>query len=311
MAKEKLIGIYSITNKINGKIYIGQSIDISHRWTVHKSHFNKGTHHNVYFQRAWDKYGQDNFEFNIVEKCISSELNSKEIYWIEKHNSNNNNLGYNLTFGGDANTELTDDLREIYRQCQEAIPIIQLNFDGEVIEIWKHGCREASKKLTYSQSNIWKSCNKVQPSYKGFIWLYLSEYESMGVDTYWHEKNSRFKRIVQLDVDTFEIVKIWNRLKDINTYHSEMDTSCITKVCKNKIASSYGYRWMYYVDFLQGDRNVKCTNTKRVNKVFNGEVINTYFSVIEASRDINGWESSIRKAIYNKIKYLGYDWEYV
>lgn len=51
MGKEKLIGIYSITNKINGKVYVGQSVNVYKRWKDHKYELNKNIHHNIYIYK--------------------------------------------------------------------------------------------------------------------------------------------------------------------------------------------------------------------------------------------------------------------
>lgn len=60
-------GIYAITNTLNGKQYIGSSIDIEHRWGVHRSYLKRGTHHAFKLQRAWLKYGPDAFEWTVLE----------------------------------------------------------------------------------------------------------------------------------------------------------------------------------------------------------------------------------------------------
>ena len=63
----KICGIYKIENKINHKIYIGQSNDIETRWTHHKWELNNHKHSNNHLQKAWDKFGEENFIFEIVE----------------------------------------------------------------------------------------------------------------------------------------------------------------------------------------------------------------------------------------------------
>lgn len=65
-------GIYQIRNKINGKKYIGSSQDIEARWVGHKRKLNNGGHYNTYLQRAWDKYGEENFVLDICEEVDGS-----------------------------------------------------------------------------------------------------------------------------------------------------------------------------------------------------------------------------------------------
>lgn len=93
----KISGIYKITNQINGKIYIGQSNDIYRRWKEEK--FYKG-HCNNPLKRAFNKYGLENFDFEIIEECSIEELDEKEIYYISLYKSNEYEFGYNLTSGG-------------------------------------------------------------------------------------------------------------------------------------------------------------------------------------------------------------------
>lgn len=98
---EIISGIYKITNKINGKCYIGKSIDIYQRWNRHKIDsrpIQEGgdtcTIHN-----AIRKYGLNNFSFEIVEIIDLPQLNEREKYWINFYDSYYN--GYNDTFGGE------------------------------------------------------------------------------------------------------------------------------------------------------------------------------------------------------------------
>lgn len=94
-----MVGIYKITNQLNNKCYIGQSIDIKTRWIQHlycgKNNFPKGKLYPAMFQD-----GIENFIFEIIEECELSqkELNIKERYWIDFYNSFKD--GYNCTPGG-------------------------------------------------------------------------------------------------------------------------------------------------------------------------------------------------------------------
>ncbi len=92
--------IYSITNKINGKRYIGQTFDFNVRKNSHIARLSRGTHHNDVLNRAWVKYGQESFTFEVIETCAESELNERENYYIKKHNSMIGSDGYNLVTGG-------------------------------------------------------------------------------------------------------------------------------------------------------------------------------------------------------------------
>ena len=97
------IGIYKIENKINGKVYIGQSQNIFKRWSVH-GNINKAGNCKMAIAKAITKYGVENFKFEILELCTKEELNIKEIYWVSVYDSYKK--GYNSTTGGDAPDEV-------------------------------------------------------------------------------------------------------------------------------------------------------------------------------------------------------------
>jgi len=99
--KNKISGIYKITNIINNKIYIGQSKDIFLRLRGHKSSLKSNIHFNIHLQRSYNKYGFSNFIFDILEECNEDIINEREKYWINFYNSHNRLYGYNIDFGGD------------------------------------------------------------------------------------------------------------------------------------------------------------------------------------------------------------------
>lgn len=118
-----MTGIYKITNLVNGKSYIGQSVSISERWRAHRHRpFNSNSkQYNSPLYRAIRKYGLQNFKFEVLEQCEKDCLDKKEIAYIKYYNTTNPDFGYNLTSGGsgnastDANSILsTEQVFEIY-----------------------------------------------------------------------------------------------------------------------------------------------------------------------------------------------------
>ena len=86
-------GIYKITEKSTGFVYIGQSVDIARRFREHRS---GKCHYGI--DSAISEKGIENFNFEIIEYCDPSLLNEKEKYWVEYYNSDKE--GYNLKPGG-------------------------------------------------------------------------------------------------------------------------------------------------------------------------------------------------------------------
>lgn len=72
--KENYGGIYEIINLINGKKYIGQTIDFENRKKLHFSYLRNGTHDNPHLQYSYNKYGENNFEFRIILYCEQFEM---------------------------------------------------------------------------------------------------------------------------------------------------------------------------------------------------------------------------------------------
>ncbi len=96
----KICGIYKGTNIVNKKHIIGQSVNIYHRWVEHKCYLRKNKHPNPHLQYAWNKYGEQNFKFEIILECPEEKLNEEEIRLIKEYNSNDRRYGYNIEEGG-------------------------------------------------------------------------------------------------------------------------------------------------------------------------------------------------------------------
>lgn len=95
-----MIGIYKYTNKKNGKIYIGRSLNISRRRWEHL----KNPSPYSYFDQTLATIGEECFDFEVIEECSVEKLKEREKYWIQYYNCcvlENRNGGYNLTHGGE------------------------------------------------------------------------------------------------------------------------------------------------------------------------------------------------------------------
>lgn len=93
----RITGIYIIKNIVNGKVYIGQSVNILRRKQAHFNLLSKNKHNNMYLQRSFNKYGIENFEFKIIEECEKNRLYEREFYWVGFYNSSDFQFGYNCT----------------------------------------------------------------------------------------------------------------------------------------------------------------------------------------------------------------------
>lgn len=119
---ELISGIYKIVNKINGKYYVGSSKDINGkdgRWNEHIQVLNRNKHINPHLQNAWNKYGQNNFDFIVVEnvdepQLLVTEQKYLDIAELEKHKCYN--VKFNACGGEQTNKEsISQKAKERFR----------------------------------------------------------------------------------------------------------------------------------------------------------------------------------------------------
>lgn len=108
-----MIGIYKITNKINGMVYIGQSVRIERRFTEHNIPSNNST----LIDKAINEYGKENFTYEVIEECEIKDLIDREQYWINYYNCITPN-GYNRVINNQT-------LNTIYRISKETVDNIK------------------------------------------------------------------------------------------------------------------------------------------------------------------------------------------
>lgn len=113
-------GIYQIKNTINDKLYIGQTKNFSNRKRSHLKSLENGTHYNRYLQRSYNKYGQDCFVFEIIERCEVEILNTRERYWIRKLQTEYKENGYNAAYAVEVFTNY--DLKRKINRSKRTLP---------------------------------------------------------------------------------------------------------------------------------------------------------------------------------------------
>lgn len=91
------VGIYKITNLVNQKVYIGQSRCLQNRLNQHRSYLKNNKHKNLHLQRSYNKYGIENFKFEVIHYVDHvKELSKWEEYYINTYQSYLSNYGFNI-----------------------------------------------------------------------------------------------------------------------------------------------------------------------------------------------------------------------
>ena len=84
---DKISGIYKIVNGYNQKFYIGQSVNIQHRWYQHLGDLRTNRHHCKALQKDWNYYREKAFSFSIIEQAPTHLLNDLEKEYISSYNN--------------------------------------------------------------------------------------------------------------------------------------------------------------------------------------------------------------------------------
>jgi group I intron endonuclease len=228
--------IYKITNKINNKIYIGQTIHSIHsRFLKHKTIARVKNSDYKAIHKAINKYGEDNFLLELVEECHSmEELNNKETEYIKQFNSLSPN-GYNLCTGGFNKIPSPETIQKI-KDTRKRRAITRIHM--------KTGERRTYNSITeaieegFTNSSITYCLSKKHKHHAGYYWIY-AENELEIIKT----KNDLRKRpIIQLDkdgntVNMFESISAAEKLG--------FDHSKIILCCQNKRNTHKHYIWKY------------------------------------------------------------------
>ena len=220
--------IYKITNLINNKIYIGQTsrtVDI--RWQEHQRNMYDDKYKNITLYKAFNKYGINNFDIKIIEEVDNSLLNEREEYWIRTYNSYKN--GYNSTIGG--NGQKICDIKEAVALWNEGKIVkeiaIGLGVDSHTITNYLHGYGVDSS-IIYSRANKLKDNSISQP---------IAARKAKEINS---------KSVYQLNKETDEIINTFNSLSDAaRAINKPNGISDISKVCKGKQKTAYGFKWKF------------------------------------------------------------------
>lgn len=261
--------IYKITNKVNGKVYIGQTIngfdkryirkgiDIEKVYKTHKYNKENNRSYNEHLYNSIEKYGFDNFDVvKVLDVAFSkSELNIKEKCWVSIYDSFKN--GYNQDLGGNC-------------ASNRGYQVIRLNdrkiFDSAYEVARLIGISESGVNVCCVHPNTKCSCG-VMDDGEPMIWMYKKEYDNMSED----EIISFFNK--QIDRTDYRVIrlndnKIYENSKKVAEELGLKGTSLIDRVCLKGEGTAYKMQngiepcvWRYYKD-------IKRMNEKELSDLY-------------------------------------------
>jgi len=244
-------GVYKILNKRNNKIYIGSTKNFKRREIEHFRNLKNNKHENNFLQNAFNKYGEENFSFEVLEE--TNDLFNREQYWIDTLNPCNHNIGYNINKKADRppswqGKKHSDKTRAKFRKYHTGLRLTQEtknkigkankkyksflgkhhSEESKIKMSLKHTGKKLSKETKLKLSNICKG--KAGKWNKGRI---LSEEHKLKISN-----NSSRKRKV-INITTKEI---FNSIKEASV-SCKISPSNISMVCNGHNKKAGGYEW--------------------------------------------------------------------
>jgi len=186
--KHRVCGIYKIVNKTDNKYYVGSSNVINRRWSQHKTQLRNNCHRNNHLQRSWNKFGEDNFIFEVVEEVPKEKLIEVEQKYLDIAKSNLDKC-YNQSFdahGGNVGKEayearskkycginhhlfgkhLSEEIKQKMSQSKKGM------YDGDKHPLY--GKRQSQETLMKkSQSMKGKLAGTLNPNYDSKIYSFI------------------------------------------------------------------------------------------------------------------------------------------
>lgn len=215
ISKNKIMksGIYIITNIVNNKSYIGSSLDYKQRLRQHKYSLRNNKHYNKHLQSSFNKYGEENFTFNLLELC--SNLIERETFHIYNKNVLNPLYGYNKA----TNIENTSG----YKMSEYSRKKMSLSKKGSKMHPnTKKALIEANRNRVYNTSHL--RTNEV-------------------IDKI---SKSLMKPILQYDLNG-NFIKEWTSVKEASEFYNVF-CSNISSCARGERLKSNNYQWFYKIN---------------------------------------------------------------
>lgn len=208
----KKCGIYLIKNLINGKVYIGKSINIARRLRSHKSSLTirKSKEENSHFIASWHKYGENNFSYIVLEECSIESLKERELHWIKMYNSTDSNIGYNKRLDSEGGMIPHIETRKKLSEAQK-----KRFFDPKERE-----------KLGKKTKKFWKDNPDAKDEMARNVKLVK-------------QKKYKFIKLSENE----EVIKIYDSVEQIIEENKDYKWQNIYSVCNGYKKRIYGYKW--------------------------------------------------------------------
>lgn len=174
---DNVSAVYCITNTVNGKKYIGSSSNLYSRLLKHRALLRHGSHGNVELQNDWDRFGEDSFDYEVVEECPENNLKIREDYYIKNskdiYNSAIGTIGF--TFRNETRNRMSTSRKSGFKNGTitpyQLRKVSKYDLDGNFI-VEYDSLKEAAKTEGIHVSSIIRCANGTYSQNNGFRWSY-------------------------------------------------------------------------------------------------------------------------------------------
>lgn len=248
--------IYCITNLVNGKIYIGQTIykNPNKRWTKHK--YDTGVGSLCAIHMAMRKHGIDSFNFEVIDESASDldELNDLESFYVSFYDTFKSR-GYNMTSGGES-TEVSDETRnKISKGNTGKIKTLETREKIRQANIGKKLSEETKKKISdavsgekngfYGRKHSDETKEKLSEASRGNTFrLGKKHTDETKLKMSESQFKSKYHKIAVLKIQEGVIVSEYKSINEAER-QTGIDSSSISAVCKGKRKTAGGFKWRY------------------------------------------------------------------
>ena len=259
-------GIYQIRNKVDGKVYIGSAVLLPKRWREHKSDLRNNKHHSIKLQRAYNKYGEESFVFEILELVEDkAQLINREQYYIDKCDAVKTGYNINKTAGSRLGMKHSEKTKALFKKQRKNISeetrqklsdvgkkrklteetrnkLKEIHTDMGNVEVicielnlTFDSVKDAAAYFNKSSTAVSACCRGKQKTLCGYHLKYKSR----------ETNKSKYHSVICLETN-----KIYKSVREAADSINR-DEAAIGRCCKHLMDTAGGYHWRYLDEYRQ------------------------------------------------------------
>jgi group I intron endonuclease len=291
------------------RVYVGSSNFIQSRWRTHCRGLKNNVHHNYKLQRHYNKYGLNNFIFEIIETCSQNEFEDREQYYMGIYKyKETDKPWFNIdpfAIRGKGRKLSQKHINLIKERTKK--PVLQFSTTGFFIREWA-SVVDINHELGYDKSAIYTVLfTKNRRPICGYLWVYKKDYN--GEKMFCRDIKNKHS-ICQYSLDGI-FIQSWESIAAAAKFYNKSE-SCISNACSGRKKSIAGFLWRF-----QEDASLFITppNIQRPTKIYqytlDGSFIKEWESADAAARELHFYATHMRRNAQGVFKqYNGFVWSY-